>query len=88
MSDREDFERWAVSEGFDLTEDDVGSVRIAFLAGRKPPEGWKLVPVEPTPEMISAALPALDEYWASNRHKVAAAKEAIRLAFAAAPERE
>lgn len=55
MSDREDFEKWAVSEGFDLTEDDVDSVRIAFLAGRKPPKGWKLVPIKATALMRIAA---------------------------------
>lgn len=43
MSDREDFEKWAASEGYDrYVNKEI--LWHAFLAGRKPPEGWNLVP--------------------------------------------
>lgn len=41
MSDREDFDKWYAEHALGY---DIEACRAAFLAGRKPPEGWKRVP--------------------------------------------
>lgn len=52
----------------------------ADLSAMVPP-GWKLVPVEPTPEM-------LEEIWLDERFKEVAMKRRYQALLAAAPEPE
>lgn len=51
---------------------------LALRKGREIPEGWKLVPVEPTPEM-------LEEIWLDERFKEMAMKRRYYALLAAAP---
>jgi len=51
---------------------------LALRKGREIPEGWKLVPVEPTPEM-------LEEIWLDERFKEMAMKRKYYALLAAAP---
>jgi len=51
---------------------------LALRKGRDIPEGWKLVPVEPTPEM-------LEEIWLDERFKEMAMKRRYYALLAAAP---
>jgi hypothetical protein len=47
----------------------------AYLAGKDeaaPPEGYKLVPIEPTPEMVDAYLKANTAYWERMDQQAAA----------------
>lgn len=46
----------AICDGTDATiSDDLFTQLVAALDAPRQPDGWKLVPVEPTPEMVSAA---------------------------------
>jgi hypothetical protein len=74
---------------------DFGDPVPLYAAPVSVPEGWKLVPVEPTPEMLSAKTgdeyryPAIsaDEYWfpdLESAHEFAA--DLYRAMIAAAPE--
>ena len=70
-----------------LSGEDIMKERIAAIAGRGAPainlaelvpEGWKLVPVEPTTEM-------LEEIWLDERFKEVAMKRRYQALLAAAP---
>lgn len=58
---------------------DDWSMAKELLALRKAREGWKLVPVEPTKEM-------LEEIWLDERFKEVAMKRRYQALLAAAPE--
>lgn len=58
--------------------DERVSMAKELLAHRKAHEGWKLVPVEPTKEM-------LEEIWLDERFKEIAMKRRYQALLAAAP---
>lgn len=59
----------------------LGDMAKELLALRKSHEGWKLVPIEPTTEM-------LEEIWLDERFKEVAIKRRYQALLAAAPEPE
>lgn len=73
MSERDEFEAWWQRGEWNVAAKDLAwkdMCRMAFHAGRAPqavPEGWKLVPVEPTREMW-AAFNKLDDEMAAGSY--------------------
>ena len=71
--------RWC---GLKIADDAIDNI-TAFLAAPAPavPPGWKLVPVEPTPEMVKALLEAMT-IWVKE---IGADQDIYRAVLAAAP---
>ena len=62
---REEFEKWARTECFDLAavagfylDNETDAAWRAWQAARTVPEGYVMVPVEPTSDMVCAAIDA------------------------------
>lgn len=100
MSDRDDFEKWFFTQKNGMTPYSLATA--AFLAGRRPPAGWKLVR---EPRGLLSPLKVvggrLRDFYAGRfalgepvhhtdmeRQVILAALDVLADAIAAAPERE
>lgn len=84
MNEAEERERF---EKFVSTHDDFTHWQLwcAALSAPAVPEGYKLVPIEPTPEMVDAAVQAICYGPESGFTRIAGPYRAWRVMLAAAP---
>jgi len=63
----------------------IASVALRFAPPSQPAQGWKLVPVEPTREMIAEGLSAWCDLWGSAHTRYSGIYKAMLAAAPAAP---